>query len=110
MANYYAGFGESWERMALIQARCVGGSRELAYEFLRQRQPFIYPRSPTPDLLDEVASIKRRIEHDIPGDLHRDEKLGRGGIREIEFVVQTLQFIHGGRHAFLQETDTLNAL
>lgn len=110
MENYYAGFGETWERIALIKARCVAGSRELAYEFLRQHQPFIYPRSPTPDLLDEIARIKRRIEHDKAGDLDRDVKLGRGGIREVEFVVQTLQFIHGGRHAFLQETNTLNAL
>lgn len=110
MENYYAGFGETWERIALIKARVIAGSRELAYEFLRQHQPFIYPRSPTPDLLDEIAAIKRRIEHDIAEDLERDVKLGRGGIREIEFVVQTLQFIHGGRHAFLQETNTLNAL
>ena len=110
MENYYAGFGETWERIALIKARGIAGSRELAYEFLRQHQPFIYPRSPTPDLLDEIAAIKRRIEHDVAEDLERDVKLGRGGIREIEFVVQTLQFIHGGRHAFLQETNTLSAL
>ena len=110
MENYYAGFGETWERIALIKARGIAGSRELAYEFLRQHQPFIYPQSPTPDLLDEIAGIKRRIEHDAAEDLERDVKLGRGGIREIEFVVQTLQFIHGGRHAFLQETGTLNAL
>ncbi len=110
MENYYAGFGETWERIALIKARGVAGSRELTYEFLRQHQPFIYPRSPTPDLLNEIAGIKRRIEHDAAEDLERDVKLGRGGIREIEFVVQTLQFIHGGRHAFLQETNTLRAL
>lgn len=110
MENYYAGFGETWERIALIKARGIAGDRELAYEFLRQHQPFIYPRSPTPDLLDEIASIKRRIEHDVAGNLERDVKLGRGGIREIEFVVQTLQFIHGGHHAFLQEANTLNAL
>lgn len=110
MENYYAGFGETWERIALIKARGTAGSRELAYEFLRQHQPFIYPRSPTPDLLDEIAAIKRRIEHDAAEDLERDVKLGRGGIREIEFVVQTLQFIHGGRHAFLQEANTLTAL
>ncbi|HLW35500.1 MAG TPA: bifunctional [glutamate--ammonia ligase]-adenylyl-L-tyrosine phosphorylase/[glutamate--ammonia-ligase] adenylyltransferase [Chthoniobacterales bacterium] len=110
MENYYSGFGETWERIALIKARGIAGSRELAYEFLRQHQPFIYPRSPTPDLLDEIAAIKRRIEHDAAEDLERDVKLGRGGIREIEFVVQTLQFIHGGRHAFLQEASTLNAL
>jgi [glutamine synthetase] adenylyltransferase / [glutamine synthetase]-adenylyl-L-tyrosine phosphorylase len=112
MENYYAGFGETWERIALIKARGIAGSRELAYEFLRQHQPFIYPHSPTPDLLDEVANIKRRIEHEALGtdELDRDVKLGRGGIREIEFVVQTLQFIHGGRHAFLQETSTMKAL
>ena len=112
MENYYAGFGETWERIALIKAREIAGSRELAYEFLSQHQPFIYPRSPTPDLLDEVAKIKRRIEREALGtdELDRDVKLGRGGIREIEFVVQTLQFIHGGRHAFLQETSTMEAL
>jgi len=112
MENYYAGFGETWERLALIKARGICGSRELAYEFLRQHQPFIYPRSPTPDLLDEIAAIKRRIERDIVGHekIGRDVKLGAGGIREIEFVVQALQLLHGARHAFLQETSTLKAL
>src|SRR5438067_4533882 len=112
MENYYAGFGETWERLALIKARGVAGSRELAYEFLRQHQPFIYPKSPTPDLLQEMAQIKKRIERDVVGQsrLGRDVKLGRGGIREIEFVVQTLQFVHGARHAFLQEPNTLQAL
>jgi [glutamine synthetase] adenylyltransferase / [glutamine synthetase]-adenylyl-L-tyrosine phosphorylase len=112
MEHYYWGFGETWERLALIKARGVAGNRELAYEFLQQHQPFIYPKSPTPDLLDEIANIKRRIERDVVGQekLERNVKLGRGGIREIEFVVQTLQFIHGARHAFLQETSTLKAL
>jgi len=112
MENYYAGFGETWERLALIKARGICGSRELAYEFLRQHQPFIYPKSPTPDLLDEIAAIKRRIERDIVGyeNIRRDVKLGAGGIREIEFVVQALQLLHGARHAFLQETSTLKAL
>ena len=112
MEHYYGGFGETWERLALIKARGVAGSRELAYEFLHRLQPFIYPKSPTPDLLREVAQIKARIERDIVGHsrLGRDVKLGRGGIREIEFVVQTLQFVHGARHTFLQEPNTLDAL
>src|SRR5438094_1045839 len=112
MENYYAGFGETWERLALIKARGIGGSSELAYEFLRQHQPFIYPKSASSDLLDEIASIKRRIERDIVGadKLERDVKLGRGGIREIEFIVQTLQLIHGARHPFLQEPGMLKAL
>src|SRR5438046_1170045 len=109
MENYYAGFGETWERLALIKTRRVCGSNELAYEFLRQHQPFIFPKNPTPELLDEIAAIKRRIEREIPAD-ELDVKLGVGGIREIEFVVQTLQFIHGAQQAFLQEQGTLKAL
>jgi [glutamine synthetase] adenylyltransferase / [glutamine synthetase]-adenylyl-L-tyrosine phosphorylase len=110
--NYYAGFGETWERIALIKARGIAGSRELAYDFLRLHQPFIYPKSATPDLLDEIANIKHRIERDIVGTekLERDVKLGRGGIREVEFIVQTLQLIHGARHPFLQEPNMLKAL
>ena len=112
MENYYAGFGETWERIALIKARGIAGSRELAYDFLRLHQPFIYPRSVTPDLLEEIANIKHRIERDVvgPEKLERDVKLGRGGIRDIEFVVQTLQVIHGARNPFLQEPSMLKAL
>src|SRR5258707_7020353 len=109
MDNYYAGFGETWERLALIKARRVCGSEELAYEFLTHHQPFIFPRSPTPELLDEVAAIKRRIEREVPSE-DLNVKLGIGGIREIEFIVQTLQFIHGARHTFLQEQGTIRAL
>ena len=112
MENYYAGFGETWERIALIKARGIAGSRELAYDFLRLHQPFIYPKSATRDLLEEVASIKHRIERDVvgPEKLERDVKLGRGGIRDIEFIVQTLQLIHGARNPFLQESSMLKAL
>lgn len=112
LENYYAGFGETWERLALIKARRIAGNEELAYDFLREHQPFIYPTTATPELLDEVAAIKRRIERDIVGheNLDRNVKLGTGGIREIEFVVQALQLLHGARHAFLQETSTLKVL
>jgi glutamate-ammonia-ligase adenylyltransferase len=112
MENYYAGFGETWERIALIKACGIAGSRELAYDFLRLHQPFIYPKSVTPDLLDEIANIKHRIERDVvgPEKLERDVKLGRGGIRDIEFIVQTLQLIHGARNPFLQEPSMLKAL
>jgi glutamate-ammonia-ligase adenylyltransferase len=112
MENYYAGFGEMWERLALIKARWICGDRELAYDFLRQLQPFVFPKSPTPDLLDEVAAIKNRIERDIVGyeDRERNVKLGAGGIREIEFVVQALQLLHAARQPFLQEAGTLKAI
>ncbi len=110
--HYYAAFGETWERMALIKARVVAGSAELGYEFTQRLQPFIFPRSVSIDIMEEIAALKERIEQEIVGQssLHRNVKLGYGGIREIEFVVQTLQLLHGARHAFLQERNTLKAL
>ncbi|MEO6053527.1 MAG: hypothetical protein ABIP97_05895 [Chthoniobacterales bacterium] len=112
MENYYAGFGETWERMALIKSRRISGSKEMAYDFERIMQSFIYPKSISHDVVDEVAAIKSRIERDIlgPDELHRNVKLGCGGIREIEFTVQTLQLLHGARQPFLQERNTLKAL
>jgi [glutamine synthetase] adenylyltransferase / [glutamine synthetase]-adenylyl-L-tyrosine phosphorylase len=110
--NYYAGYGETWERMALLKARGICGDEELLYEFEHRLQPFIFPRTVSDDLLTEIAELKLRIERDLVGteDLHRNVKLGYGGIREIEFTVQTLQLLHSARHAFLQERSTLKAL
>jgi [glutamine synthetase] adenylyltransferase / [glutamine synthetase]-adenylyl-L-tyrosine phosphorylase len=112
MENYYAGYGETWERMALIKARGVAGDSELLYEFNQRLQPFIFPRIVSTDLLDEIAAVKARIERDIVGlaDLHRNVKLGYGGIREIEFILQTLQLLHGAKNAFLQERNSLKTL
>ena len=63
-------------------------------------------------MLEEIRAIKARIEREIVGhaELRRNVKLGYGGIREIEFVTQTLQLLHGAKHAFLQERRTLEAL
>jgi len=110
--NYYAGYGETWERMALIKARGIAGDRELLYEFEHRLQPFIFPKAVSDELLTEIADLKARIERDLldPDELHRNVKLGVGGIREVEFIVQTLQVLHGARHAFLQERNTLEAL
>ena len=112
MENYYAGYGETWERMALIKARGVAGDSELFYEFSQRLQPFIYPRTVSTDLMEEIAAVKERIERDIVGAeyLHRNVKLGYGGIREIEFILQTLQLLHGSKNAFLQERNSLKTL
>ncbi len=112
MENYYAGYGETWERMALIKARGVAGDRELLYEFNQRLQPFIFPRTVSSDLMEEIVVVKSRIERDIVGavDLHRNVKLGYGGIREIEFILQTMQLLHGSRNAFLQERNSLKTL
>ena len=110
--NYYAQWGQTWERMMLMKARKVAGDEALAGEFLEMVQPFRYPRSINENVLREVATMKRRIENEVvrAGELERNVKLGRGGIREIEFIVQVLQLLHAGRQPFLQGPQTLPAL
>jgi glutamate-ammonia-ligase adenylyltransferase len=110
--NYYAQWGQTWERMMLIKTRCTAGDATLAGEFLEMTQPFRYPRSLSENVLNEIAATKERIESEVvkSGELDRNVKLGRGGIREIEFVVQALQLLHAGRNPFLQSPQTLPAL
>jgi glutamate-ammonia-ligase adenylyltransferase len=110
--NYYAQWGQTWERMMLIKARPVAGDLTLGAEFLEMIQSFRYPRSLSQRVLREVAAVKSRIEHEVvkPGEIERNVKLGRGGIREIEFVAQTLQLLHAGRAPFLQGASTLAVL
>ena len=110
--NFYAQWGQTWERMMLIKARCVAGDAPLADEFMEMIQPFRYPRSMGEGTLREIAAMKARIENEVvkSGELDRNVKLGRGGIREIEFVVQTAQLLNGGRIPFLQGQQTLPTL
>ena len=109
---YYAQWGQIWERMMLLKARHVAGSRSLSSEFIEMVQPFRYPRSLHERILKEVAAMKDRIETEVlrTGESERNVKLGRGGIREIEFYVQCQQVLHGGKNPFLQSNQTLVAL
>jgi glutamate-ammonia-ligase adenylyltransferase len=110
--TYYVQWGQAWERMMLIKARIVAGDQSLGAEFLETIQPFRYPRSVDEGFLREIGAMKDRIEQEVvkAGEIHRNVKLGRGGIREIEFVAQSLQVIHAGRIPFLQTSQTLAAL
>lgn len=110
--NYYAQWGQTWERMMLIKARGVAGSSSLAGEFLEMVQPFRYPRTFGEDVVYEIAVMKDRIESEVlrSGEIERNVKLGRGGIREIEFIVQSQQLLHAGRIPFLQGAQTLPTL
>ena len=110
--NYYAQWGQTWERMMLIKARGTAGDGTLAAEFLEMIQPFRYPRSINESVLREVVAMKGRIENEVvkADELERNVKLGRGGIREIEFVVQALQLLRAGRQPFLQGPQTLACL
>jgi glutamate-ammonia-ligase adenylyltransferase len=110
--NYYTEWGQTWERMMLIKARGVAGDEGLAAEFLEMIQPFRFPPSLSADVLREVAAVKDRIEKEVVGEeeLERNVKLGRGGIREIEFIAQSLQILHAGKLPFLQTAQTLPCL
>jgi len=110
--NYYAQWGQSWERMMLIKARGVAGNPELAEEFMELVQSFRYPRHLSDRVIREMAVMKQRIENEVvrSGELERNVKLGRGGIREIEFITQTQQILHAGRIPFLQGAQTLPTL
>jgi len=109
---HYSTFGQTWERLALLKARPIAGDLALGAELLVDLHSFRYPRRPPPSLLAEVAAMKTRSEREIVGvdAVDRDVKRGPGGIREIEFIVQSLQLLHAGRFPFLQTTTTAVAL
>ncbi len=110
--NYYSQWGQTWERMMLIKARGVAGDGSLAAEFLEMIQPFRFPRAVHPGVRREIAAMKARIERELLDVEAREYnvKLGRGGIREIEFIVQAQQLVDAGRLPFLQSAQTLRCL
>ncbi len=110
--NYYGSWGETFERLALIKARPVGGCRELGQIFCETFRPFTYRKFLDFASLEELQEIKNRINAKLgsTGKQGRHVKLGEGGIREVEFFVQALQLIYGGRHPHLQQAQTVQAL
>ncbi|MBI5117380.1 bifunctional [glutamate--ammonia ligase]-adenylyl-L-tyrosine phosphorylase/[glutamate--ammonia-ligase] adenylyltransferase [Candidatus Poribacteria bacterium] len=110
--SYYEIFGETWERQALLKARPVAGDMELGLRFLKEIRPFVYPKYLDHRGIREIQELKRRIEREVDkqGRAAAEVKLGRGGIRDIEFTVQFLQLLNGGKHPELRGTNTLGTL
>jgi glutamate-ammonia-ligase adenylyltransferase len=110
--HYYATRGETWERMALIKARPVAGDRVLGMKAISMLTPFMYGRPFDLRALAEVRKIKSMIDQKISSreQTHRNVKLGFGGIREIEFIVQSLQLYYGKKFPKIQERNTMKAL
>jgi glutamate-ammonia-ligase adenylyltransferase len=112
--NYYESVGQNWERAAFIKARAAAGDRIEANDFLKALVPFVWRRNLDYAAIADIHSIKRQI-HVHKADERLDAaganlKLGRGGIREVEFFVQTQQLILGGRDPSLRSCRTLDAL
>jgi [glutamine synthetase] adenylyltransferase / [glutamine synthetase]-adenylyl-L-tyrosine phosphorylase len=106
--TYYESRGELWERQMLIKGRPIAGDRDFGARFLHDLEPFVYPRSVLQHPAESIARIKARIEAAVGDD--QNIKLMRGGIRDIEFVVQAFQMLHGGNIRSVRETGTLPAI
>jgi len=111
MEHYYQTHGREWERYAFIKARACAGDRAAGEALLARLKPFVYRRYLDYGTLDAIRSMKAMVAAEVARKGMADNlKLGAGGIREIEFIAQTLQLIRGGREPALQRRSTLAAL
>ena len=112
--TYYESFGQNWERAALIKARIIAGDIAAGEEFLNQLAPFVWRKYLDYAAIADIHAMKRRVHahkgHGKVAVAGHDIKLGRGGIRDIEFFAQTQQLIAGGRHPELRTRGTLETL
>src|SRR5215471_2291093 len=111
---YYESVGQNWERAAWIKARQCAGDEVAGRRFLKAMEPFVWRKYLDFAAIEDIHSIKRQIHahtgHARIAVLGHNIKLGRGGIREIEFFAQTQQLILGGRNPALRSSNTIGAL
>ncbi len=111
--SWYQEYGQTWERAMLIKARPVAGDIQLGEAFIAGLSPFIYRRYLDYTTVAALADMKRRIDVQagkcgiVPG---FDVKRGKGGIREIEFVIQSMQLLNGGRNPAVRAQSSMQAL
>ena len=110
--GYYQNLGQTWERAALLRARPVAGDLEIGPQLLGELGRFVFRSYLDFDTLRDLRAMKRQIEAELhtPAMIERNIKLGRGGIRELEFIVQALTLIYGGRDRRLRIAGTVAAL
>ena len=107
-ARYYERNAQDWERQALIRSRSSAGSAELFSRFKDAVTPHVFrPEISVPKALASVRLAKQKIDRQVEKKSGFNVKLGRGGIREIEFIAQALQLAHGGRDDWLRAPHTL---
>jgi glutamate-ammonia-ligase adenylyltransferase len=109
--HYFLTHGREWERYALIKARPVAGDIASGHELLANLRPFVYRKYLDFGAFESIRSMKTLIDRELAKkSLAGNVKLGRGGIREIEFIVQSHQLIYGGRNAALRTSALYDAL
>ena len=111
LEQYYQSQGRDWERYAMIKARVVAGDQAAGAELLAMLKPFVYRRYLDFAAIEALRSLKLMIQREVQRKgLQDNVKLGSGGIREIEFIGQAFQLIHGGRERALQQRPILAVL
>lgn len=109
--QYYQNQGRDWERYAMIKARVVAGDQVAGARLLRILRPFVYRRYLDFSAIEALRSMKQLIQQEVRRkDMDDNIKLGSGGIREVEFIAQAFQLIHGGRDLSLQQRPLLTVL
>lgn len=108
---YYEKWADNWEFQALLKARPVAGDPALGQEYLDAMTPFVWMASKRPNFVSDCQKMRTRVEDYIQPQLRdREIKLGRGGLRDVEFTVQMLQLVHGRTDESLRLRSTLDAL
>ncbi|WP_418968573.1 bifunctional [glutamine synthetase] adenylyltransferase/[glutamine synthetase]-adenylyl-L-tyrosine phosphorylase [Alloscardovia omnicolens] len=108
---YYENWAQNWEFQALLKARFIAGDIEVGNDFLHLITPLIWSASARKNFVYDCRAMRTRVEEHIPRD-HKDReiKLGKGGLRDVEFTVQMLQLVHGRTDESLRTKDTLTSL
>ncbi|MBK8482075.1 MAG: bifunctional [glutamate--ammonia ligase]-adenylyl-L-tyrosine phosphorylase/[glutamate--ammonia-ligase] adenylyltransferase [Proteobacteria bacterium] len=111
--RYYETWGGPYDRLAWLKARCAAGDAALGEAMLALMRPFVFPRSLSSDVIEQLQQLRRRIRAELAGQglvSGWNVKVGSGGIRDVEFFVQALQLVHAGSLPALRERATLRAL
>ena len=109
--DYYHRWAQTWEYQALLKARPMAGDFDLGNEFVAAISPLIWQASGRPNFVDDVQAMRERVTDLLPAkDADRELKLGRGGLRDVEFAVQLLQMVHGRTDELVRNPNTLIAL
>jgi glutamate-ammonia-ligase adenylyltransferase len=110
-ASYYQRWARTWEFQALLKARPVAGDPELGQAYLDVVRPLVWTAGDRDGFVADVQAMRRRVEDHVPAELlDRELKLGRGGLRDVEFAVQLLQLVHGRGDESLRSASTTEAL
>ncbi len=108
---YYRKWAKTWEFQALLKARPAAGNLELGARYVDSVSDFVWAAADRDNFVDDVQAMRRRVEEHIPEkQAAREIKLGRGGLRDVEFAVQLLQLVHGRSDVTLRSPNTLTAL